>query len=212
MTTTTRVAPRPPFSVRRPRPRYDEEVFCRFVLDNLQGLFEGRTRVDRPQAGALYQDRTWVRSPADADDAMGDFLFRMVDRGWWRRYDPAQGSLRQFAVRYADVFLRSWAATRARRKTSRAAMHSRVFRRLEASEWTPRPARAEVAALIQSIRVRVSPELDETMDAVMCCGGDTRRAALVLGVSREVVSSRLCRIRERVAETGLPDRALISDI
>jgi hypothetical protein len=143
----------------------------------------------------------------EPDYLVMEFVWKMLDRGWWRRWTPAcQHSLRKFVQQYFAVFLlgqrcgtnRTLARTRERERANA------VRRQREAAPTDPAVlAEPPTDATIVKLMHRVDTTYAEVVQTMREVGPNPKAVAGAMGVTPGYVRACLRAIRREAEETGI---------
>lgn len=184
---------RPKRAAAAPVREYDEAAFCDEALNSLQRV---QTYVSRRMG--------WATS----EDLLMDFIEKMLRTGWWRRFDPERGTLKQFVVQFLMTFLLDARCRRPLRHVRDTARANERARMLAANPATAHPreisGRAEAArAVLERIHLRVPPETSAVLDLLLGSGGSPRDAVLDHPVEIQEIRDELRVARLAAKEAGL---------
>ncbi len=177
---------------------YDEAAFCAACLD-------AETKV------AVYARRYGMHWTTPEDLVM-DFIEKMLRLGWWRRFDPARASLRQFVDYFMMVFLLD---ARCRRPLRHVRDSARAWERAKLQAANPQSfheaevdSRGDAArAVLERIHRRVPPETSAVLDLLLGSGGSPEEAVLDHPLEMREVRDELRTARRAAKEAGLSWRS-----
>lgn len=140
--------------------------------------------------------------PLIASDLVGDFIVYMLDKGHWQRWDRTGEPLLMFVKRFAYRFFKTRVIDSQRRFEVRV-RHVPNLARYAVDRKPQRRAVHGSHTAIAKLRRFITPDLAETVDAVLRAGGNLTAAAVLLGERRDRVRGMLRQVRERAEAIGV---------
>lgn len=168
---------------------YDAAEFCDVAMsDRVTALFKsmgGRDRLDDPEEARL------------------DFIVKMLETQWWRRWVPSRGNLEGFVVRFAVIYMLDRRCRGERTRQRRRRRHTESHRRQALNPTHHQGTVDEAREIVEKLARRADPEAVEAMDTVLAAGGDLPMAAHRLQIDVSELRARLARVRFAAKETGV---------